>query len=145
MVKDFRDLYVYQAAYDAAMQIFESSKMWPSEERYALTDQIRRSSRSVCANVAEAWCKRRYEPHFVSKLSDAESEAAETQNWLSFAADCGYLPPVKSKELDNAYNAIRAGLVRMMASAKRWCGPSTLREPDLAYLSELGLTSGTGK
>jgi four helix bundle protein len=61
MVKDFRDLYVYQAAYDAAMQIFESSKMWPSEERYALTDQIRRSSRSVCANVAEAWCKRRYE------------------------------------------------------------------------------------
>lgn len=79
MVKHFRELRVYQMAFDAAMHLFELSKKWPKEERYSLTDQIRRASRSVCANIAEAWRKRRYVAHFRSKLTDADSEAAETQ------------------------------------------------------------------
>ena len=82
-VREFKELRVYQQAYDAATEIFEHSKEWPKEETYSLTDQIRRSSRSVCANIAEAWRKRRYENHFVSKLSDADAEAAETRTWLS--------------------------------------------------------------
>jgi four helix bundle protein len=86
-----RDLEVYQKAFGAAMRIFELSKAFPKEETYSLTDQIRRSSRSVCANLAEAWRKRRYEKAFVSKLSDCESEAAKTQVWLEFAVRCGYM------------------------------------------------------
>src|SRR5438445_13659876 len=90
-VKDFRELRVYQMAFRAAMEIFELSKAWPAEERYSLTDQIRRASRSVCGNIAEAWRKRRYPASFVSKLSDSDGEAAETIVWLNFARDCGYL------------------------------------------------------
>ncbi len=85
------DLEVYRKAFDAAMRIFELSKRFPNEETYSLTDQIRRCSRSVCSNLAEAWRKRRYEAAFVSKLSDSETEAAETQVWLEFAVKCGYL------------------------------------------------------
>ncbi len=85
------DLEVYKRAFAAAMRIFELSKGFPPEERYSLTDQMRRSSRSVCANIAEAWRKRRYPAHWVSKLSDSEAEAAETQTWLEFAVECGYL------------------------------------------------------
>ena len=84
-IRSHRELEVYQMALDAAMKIFEVSKNFPPEERYSLTDQIRRSSRSVCANLAEAWRKRRYEGAFISKLSDSEAEAAETQTWLEFA------------------------------------------------------------
>ncbi len=84
-VRTHQDLEVYRKAFDSAMQIFEMSKSFPRDERYSLTDQIRRSSRSVCANLAEAWRKRRYEKAFISKLSDSESEAAETQVWLEFA------------------------------------------------------------
>ena len=73
------------------MDIFELSKQWPSDERYSLTDQIRRSSRSVCGNIREAWAKRRYEAHFTSKLTDADGENSETGTWLDFASDCGYL------------------------------------------------------
>src|SRR6476469_8524557 len=90
-IQSHRELEVYQKGFDAAMQIFELSKSFPKEETYSLTDQIRRSSRSVCANLAEAWRKRRYEKAFISKLSDSESEAAETQVWLEFATKCGYL------------------------------------------------------
>src|SRR5262245_55139093 len=90
-IQTHRDLEVYRKAFDTAMQIFELSKPFPKEETYSLTDQIRRSSRSVCANLAEAWRKRRYEAAFISKLSDSESEAAETQVWLEFAVKCGYL------------------------------------------------------
>src|SRR6476619_2848607 len=86
-----RDLDVYGSAFDVAMTIFELSKGFPKEETYSLTDQMRRSSRSVCANLAEAWRKRRYEAAFVAKLSDSESEAAETQVWLQFAVESGYL------------------------------------------------------
>src|SRR5260370_32144872 len=85
------DLEVYRLAFDTAMTIFKLSKRFPKEETYSLTDQVRRSSRSVCANLAEAWRKRRYEGSFVSKLSDAESESAETQVWIEFAVKCEYL------------------------------------------------------
>jgi four helix bundle protein len=90
-IKTHEDLEVYQIAFKAAMEIFKLSKVFPSEEKYSLTDQIRRSSRSVCANLAEAWRKRRYKAAFIAKLSDSESEAAEVQVWLKFAVECGYL------------------------------------------------------
>jgi four helix bundle protein len=90
-IKSHRDLKVFQMAFETAMQIFELSKKFPADEKYSLTDQIRRSSRSVCANLAEAWRKRRYEGAFINKLSDAEAEAAETQVWLEFAVKCNYL------------------------------------------------------
>jgi four helix bundle protein len=91
-IKSAKDLIVYQKAYDLAMRIFYTSKSFPKEEQYSLTDQIRRSSRSVCSNLREAWAKRRYEAHFVSKLTDADGENGETETWLDFAYDCGYLP-----------------------------------------------------
>src|SRR5487761_670421 len=90
-IQTHRDLEVYRKAFEAAMRIFEISKSFPREETYSLTDQIRRSSRSVCANLGEAWRKRRYEAAFISKLSDSESEATETQIWLEFAVKCGYM------------------------------------------------------
>ncbi len=90
-IKTHEDLDVYKSAFDAAMRLFELSKEFPVEERYSLTDQIRRSSRSVCANLAEAWRKRRYKAVFVAKLNDSEAEAAESQVWIKFAVKCGYL------------------------------------------------------
>jgi four helix bundle protein len=90
-IKSAKDLIVYQKAYALAMEIFVLSKGFRAEEKYSLTDQIRRSSRSVCSNVREAWAKRRYEAHFVSKLTDADGENGETETWLDFAHDCGYL------------------------------------------------------
>src|ERR671937_680714 len=91
LVRSHRELEVYRLAFKTSMRIFAITKTFPAEERYSLTDQIRRSSRSVCANLAEAWRKRRYKAAFISKLSDAEGEAAETQVWLEFAVSCGYL------------------------------------------------------
>jgi four helix bundle protein len=90
-IKSAKDLIVYQKAYALAMEIFEASKKFPVEEKYSLTDQIRRSSRSVCTNLREAWAKRKYEAHFVSKLTDADGENGETDTWLDFACDCRYL------------------------------------------------------
>ena len=90
-ISSAKDLKVYQEAYALAMEIFEISKKWPSEEKYSLTDQTRRASRSVCTNLREAWSKRRYEAHFISKLTDADGENSETDTWLDFAKDCGYL------------------------------------------------------
>jgi len=90
-IKSAKDLKVYKEAYALAMDIFRRSKSWPSEERYSLIDQIRRSSRSVCRNLREAWSKRRYEAHFISKLTDSDGECSETDTWLDFALDCGYL------------------------------------------------------
>jgi four helix bundle protein len=98
-IRDFRELEVYRLALEAAMRIFQISKAFPAEEKYSLTDQMRRCSRSVCANIGEAWRKRRYPNAFVSKLSDAEAEAAETQVWLELATRCGYLDPTVSAEL----------------------------------------------
>ncbi len=114
------ELIVYRKAFDAAMQIFERSKTFPKEETYSLTDQVRRSSRSVCANVAEAWRKRRYEKAFVSKLSDAESEAAETQVWLKFAVACGYMPPEAAHDLYTIYEEVLKVLFAMSNHAEQW-------------------------
>lgn len=119
-----RDLQVYQKAFDNAMSIFELSKSFPSEERYSLTDQMRRSSRSVCANLAEAWRKRRYEAHFISKLSDAESEAAETQVWIEFAVQCKYIKREEARVLYRAYNQILVTLVSMINHSESWTLPS---------------------
>ena len=95
-----KDLEVYKKAYDLAMQVFEASKIFPPEERFALTGQIRRSSRSVCLNLREAWAKRRYEAHFISKLTDCDGENSETDSSLDFARDCGYIDNEKHRELE---------------------------------------------
>lgn len=105
------------------MEIFELSKKFPTEERYALTDQIRRSSRSVCANLAEAWRKRRYQSAFVAKLSDSEAEAAETQTWLEFAVKCQYLSAAQAKPLYQTYNQILAKLVLLIQNPTPWLLP----------------------
>jgi len=115
-----RDLEVYQHAFAVAMQIFDLSKAFPKEETYALTDQIRRSSRSVCANIAEAWRKRRYEKAFISKLSDAEGEAAETQTWIEFAVKCEYIERSVGVDLYNNYEAVLRTLVGMIRHADTW-------------------------
>lgn len=96
-IESAKDLRVYQKAYALAMELFELSNEFPIEERFALTDQIRRSSRSVCANLREAWTKRRYSAHFVSKLADCDGENSETDTWLNFAMDCGYLTAERHK------------------------------------------------
>jgi four helix bundle protein len=116
------------------MQIFEHSKQWPREERYSLTDQVRRSSRAVCEQIAEAWRKRRYVAHFRSKLTDADSEAAETQSWLEFALRCGYITRAVFDELDATYEKVSGGLVNMMANADQWCiSRSQVREDGAEY------------
>ncbi len=114
------ELKVYQRAVAAAMQIFERSKRFPKVETYALTSQIRRSSRSVCANLAEAWRKRRYEGAFISKLSDCEGEAAETQVWIELAGKCGYLEPAEVKNLDLIYDGILGTIVGMINNPEKW-------------------------
>ena len=115
-----RNLKVYQQAFSAAMHIFKLSTAFPREETYSLTDQIRRSSRSVCANIAEAWRKRRYEKAFVSKLSDAEGEAAETQVWLDFAVECGYMDKKEASDLNRTYEGVLRMIVSMIHSSDKW-------------------------
>src|SRR6058998_2306587 len=119
-IRSYKELVVYQQAMDAAMRIFELTKAFPAEERYSLVDQVRRSSRSVCANIAEAWRKRRYQAHFVSKLSDAESEAEETRVSIEFSLRCGYLSSQLADELDQSYDAILGQLVRMLSHPSHW-------------------------
>jgi four helix bundle protein len=119
-INDYRELRVYQNSMEAAMDIFHMTKTFPVEERYSLVDQIRRSSRSVCANIAEAWRKRRYKAAFVAKLSDAESEAAETQVWIDFAHRCKYVSEPPRNKLDGLYNKILGQLVRMINEADKW-------------------------
>ncbi len=119
-IKTHTELEVYRKAFDAAMRIFEVSKEFPKEERYSLTDQVRRSSRSVCANLAEAWRKRRYEAAFKSRLSDAETEAAETQVWLEFAVKCNYLDRDAAATLYKTYDEILATLVGMINHSDTW-------------------------
>jgi four helix bundle protein len=121
------ELEVYKRAFEAAMQIFELSKRFPPEEKYSLTDQIRRSSRSVCANLAEAWRKRRYEAAFISKLNDSEAEAAETQTWLEFAVKCEYISADKGRVLYQTYDGILITLVGMVNHADSWILPSGKR------------------
>ncbi len=107
-------------AFDAAMKVFDLSKQFPVEERYSLTDQIRRSSRSVCANLAEAWRKRRYEAAFVAKLNDCEAESAQTQTWIEFAVKCNYINVETGRELYGTYNRVLSGLVNMINNPSPW-------------------------
>ncbi|HEY9618118.1 MAG TPA: four helix bundle protein [Microcoleaceae cyanobacterium] len=120
LIKSHEDLAIYQMAFEAAMQIFLLTKAFPAEERYSLTDQIRRSSRSVCANLAEAWRKRRYQAAFIAKLSDCEAEAAETQVWLKFAVKCQYLDRDQAKALYVTYNQVLGGLVNLINNHQTW-------------------------
>ncbi|MBK1990740.1 four helix bundle protein [Sphaerospermopsis aphanizomenoides BCCUSP55] len=119
-IKSHRDLEVYKMAFDASMTIFEASKKFPVEEKYSLTDQIRRSSGSVCANLAEAWRKRRYQAAFISKLSDSEAEAAETQTWIEFAVKCHYLDIETGRKLYHTYNQILGKLVNLINNSSSW-------------------------
>jgi four helix bundle protein len=124
-LRSHRDLDVYQLAFASAMEIFRITRPFPPEEQFGLTSQIRRSSRSVCANLAEGWRKRRYPSAFVAKLSDAEAEAAETQTHLEFAVACGYLDRAIARDLYARYNSIQAMLVTMISQAEHW----SIRKP----------------
>lgn len=117
---DYKDLIVYQKAYKLAMDIFEASKKFPPEEKYSLTDQIRRSSRSVSANLAEAYRKRRYPAHFASKLSDSETENTETQVWLDFAHDCKYLADELYKDFTFRNNEVGKLLWNMINNPEKF-------------------------
>jgi four helix bundle protein len=127
LIRTHRDLEVYQMAFETAMKVFRESKLFPKEERYSLTDQIRRSSRSVCANLAEAWRKRQYEASFLNKLSDAEAEAAETQVWLEFAVKSDYLAAETGRELYTAYDNILGKLVSLINHPEPWLLPNAKR------------------
>lgn len=119
-IRSFKELRVWQNAMDVAMKIFELTKSFPVEERFSLTDQIRRSSRSVAANITEAWRKRRYPAAFVSKLSDAESEAAETQTWIEIALRCGYWTQEEALYLDSRCEEILGQIVAMIKHPDKW-------------------------
>ena len=120
LVKTYKDLEVYQMAFDGAMKIYEITKEFPKEEKYSMTDQIRRSSRSVCANLGESWRKRRYKLSFVSKLSDSETEAAETQIWLEFALHCGYIGENQHHDLNALYDNVIGKIIRMIDNPGSW-------------------------
>lgn len=127
-LKGHRDLKVYQLAYKLAMEIFNESKTLPKEERFSLTDQIRRSSRSVATNIAEGFRKRQYPKMFVSKLADSDGETAETQVWLDFARDCGYMPINRRDELTKGYEEVGKMLGSMMAMPEKFMPRSQCRE-----------------
>jgi four helix bundle protein len=120
LVKKHTDLEVYQRSYEAAMRIFRLTKSFPRDEIYSLTSQIRRSSRSVCSGVSEAWRKRRYEAAFIAKLGESEAEAAETQTWIQFAVGCEYVPRDVAAELYVEYDVILGMLVDMITNSDRW-------------------------
>ena len=120
LIRSHRDLLAYQKSFEAAGEVFETSKRFPREEMYSLTDQVRRSSRSVSANLAEAWRKRRYEKHFLSTLNIAEAEAAETQTWIDFAVAHGYIPPDEGDRLNEKYEEVLRMLVAMIKHPEKW-------------------------
>ncbi len=119
-IRTHEELRVYQLAYKLAMVIFEKTKSYPTVERYSLIDQIRRSSRSICANISEAFRVRRYPNHFISKLSIAECEAAETQVWLKFSLDCGYLDKENFDYLFVQYSNTIGMIVNMIRDSEKW-------------------------
>lgn len=127
-IKSHHELEVYKIAFDVAMRIFEVTKEFSVEERYSLTDQVRRSSRSLCANISEAWRKRRYEGAFISKLSDAESEAAETRTWIQFAVKCGYLSKENGRQLYKECDQIIGKIVNMIKRPEPWLLKNSRRE-----------------
>jgi four helix bundle protein len=136
--KSFRDLLVYQKAKALAQEIFTISRSFPKEETFSLTDQVRRSSRSVGAQIAEAWAKRRYEKHFISKLTDADGEQQETQHWIETAFDCGYLSQSQNVALLARYAEIGRLLGGMIAKAESFCNPEALsiHEERAEYFTE---------
>jgi len=119
-IRSHRELDVYVLSFNTAMRVFEISKGFPREETFSLTDQIRRSSRSVCSNLAEAFRKRKYPKSFVSKLIDAESEAAESQTWLDFCFGCNYISDIEFHELDESFDRIIGKLVNMSLHPENW-------------------------
>ena len=120
LIKSHRELDVYKLAFKTAMDIFQITNTFPKEERYSLTDQIRRSSRSVCANITETWRKRIYEAAFIAKLSDSEAEACETQTWLDFSISCKYIDKDTYKSLNKTYDNIVGKIVRMHTQPNKW-------------------------
>jgi four helix bundle protein len=122
-IKHYKDLRVFQGAMEACMEVFALSKRFPAEERFALTDQIRRSSRSVCANLAEAWRNRRHKAAFMAKLDTALGEASETQVWLEIARRCGFLGGSEAAKMGQAYDAVAAQLVSMIRTSEKWLVP----------------------
>jgi four helix bundle protein len=120
-VGSFKELIVYQKAYNLAMMIFEISESFPKEEKYSLTDQIRRSSRSVAANIGESWAKRRYEKSFVNKLTDSLGEEHETEVWLDFSKDCKYIQIEAHQKLLNEYDEVRKILISIINHPEKWC------------------------
>ncbi len=120
IINSAKELKVYKAAYEQAMEIFQLSKEWPAEEKYSLTDQIRRSSRSVCSNLREAWSKRRYEAHFISKLTDSDGENSETDTWLDFAHNCEYLNEKDHKRLTNKCSEVGKMLGAMLKNPQKF-------------------------
>lgn len=119
-ISSYRELRVYIVSINATMEIFEMTKKFPSEEKYSLTDQIRRSSRSVCANLGESWRKRRYKAAFIAKLSDSETEACETQVWLEVSYLSKYISKNQFEKLDKEYESIIAQIVKMIDGADKW-------------------------
>jgi four helix bundle protein len=127
-LKGYRDLKVYQLAYKLAMEIYQESKSFPKDERFSLTDQIRRSSRSVAANIAEGFRKRQYPKMFLSKLADSDGETAETQVWLDFARDCEYMSPERRDELTKGYEEVGKMLGTMMSMPEKFIPRAQRRE-----------------
>ncbi|MBP8304259.1 MAG: four helix bundle protein [Phycisphaerae bacterium] len=124
-VASYEELDVYKLAVELQQRVFDVSRAWPAEERYSLTDQIRRAARSIGGNIAESWAKRRYPAHFVSKLSDADGEQNETRHWLRTALACGYLKAGEHAELDAMCKRVGAMLGRMMVDTESWSdGPT---------------------
>ena len=120
-IRHFRDLEVYQRAFTVAMEIFELTKTFPSEEKFSMVDQVRRASRSVCTSIAEGWRKRRYVAVFKNKLTDAAQEASETQCWLQFAQACRYIGEGVFQRLDAEYESIIGMLASMEGKADKFC------------------------
>jgi four helix bundle protein len=120
-IDSFKDLIVYQKAYKLAMEIFEISKNFPKDEKYSLTDQIRRSSRSVTSCIAESWAKRRYEKSFVNKLTDSLGEENETEVWLDYSKDCKYIQEDIHETLLAEYAEVRKILISMINNTDKWC------------------------
>ena len=121
MVSNFKDLIVYQKAHKLAMDIFELSKNFPKEEKFSLTDQIRRSSRSVSSCISESWAKRLYIKAFVNKLTDSLGEEFETEDWLDYSRDCKYISDAEYEQLISGYDEVRKMLISMINSPEKWC------------------------
>lgn len=133
-IEDYRPLHVYRTAFERAMHLFEASETWPQEERYALTAQVRRPSRSVYSNTAAAWFKLRYAGHFVCTLSDASMEAGEPLTRIDFAVACGYMPEAESTAVHRQkYRAVIGGLTKMAGRPDQWCVSPQVQEEDADY------------